>query len=258
MIRKSILALLLAATGVSAHAALSAGDIAIVGRINNGAPDSFSFVALSNIAAGETIYFTDNGWTGSQFRSPSATDGDGNENLTKWTAASAVTAGTIISSTSADFTTAGTIAGTTSGSYASLSMSTGGEQIYAFQAAASNPLFNPTTQLYVFDDTNGFENSTNTNTGAIPAGLISGVTAVSFNQAVAGGFSVKSSILTGAAQTKDQWLATFANAANWEAAASALPTGSILVSAVPEPTNYAMLLAGLGVMGFIARRRSSL
>lgn len=29
------------------------------------------------------------------------------------------------------------------------------------------------------------------------------------------------------------------------------------IAAVPEPTNTAMLLAGLGVMGFIARRRSS-
>lgn len=29
------------------------------------------------------------------------------------------------------------------------------------------------------------------------------------------------------------------------------------IAAVPEPKNYAMLLAGLGLMGFIARRRSS-
>jgi hypothetical protein len=257
MIRKSILALLLAATGVSAHAALSAGDIAIIGRINNATPDSFSFVALSNIAAGETIYFTDNGWTGSQFRGASATDGDGNENLTKWTAASTIAAGTIISSTSTDFTTSGAIAGTTSGAYNSLSMSQSGEQIYAFQGSASNPLFNPTTQLYVFDDTNAFENATNTNTGAIPTGLVSGVTAISLNQIVAGNFSVNASILSGPAQTKDQWLATFATAANWQAGASALPAGSILVTAVPEPKNYAMFLAGLGLMGVIARRRIS-
>lgn len=36
---------------------------------------------------------------------------------------------------------------------------------------------------------------------------------------------------------------------------SGLPT--LLVAAVPEPKSYAMLLAGLGLMGFIARRRSS-
>ncbi len=255
MIRKTVLALLLAATGVSAHAALNAGDIAIVGRINNGTPDAFSFIALSNIAAGETVYFTDNGWTGSAFRGASATDGDGNENLTKWTAASAVTAGTIISSTSAAFTTSGSIAGTTSGSYASLALGQGGDQIYAFQAAASNPLFNPTTQLYMFDDTNGFENATSSSQGNIPTNLVGGVTAVSFNQAVGGGFSVKSSALSGSAQTKDQWLSTFANTDNWQAGTS-LPTGSVLVTAVPEPKNYAMLLAGLGLMGAIARRRS--
>lgn len=33
-------------------------------------------------------------------------------------------------------------------------------------------------------------------------------------------------------------------------------TGEVSVSAVPEPETYAMLLAGLGLMGTIARRRS--
>lgn len=37
----------------------------------------------------------------------------------------------------------------------------------------------------------------------------------------------------------------------------AIDNFSLSVTAVPEPNNYAMLLAGLGVMGFIARRRSS-
>jgi hypothetical protein len=34
-------------------------------------------------------------------------------------------------------------------------------------------------------------------------------------------------------------------------------TGSIAVTAVPEPTTYALLLAGLGVVGFVASRRKS-
>lgn len=33
--------------------------------------------------------------------------------------------------------------------------------------------------------------------------------------------------------------------------------GGVTVSAVPEPSSYAMLLAGVGLMGFIARRRKS-
>jgi len=32
-------------------------------------------------------------------------------------------------------------------------------------------------------------------------------------------------------------------------------TGTLPVAAVPEPETYAMLLGGLGLMGFIARRR---
>jgi hypothetical protein len=32
-------------------------------------------------------------------------------------------------------------------------------------------------------------------------------------------------------------------------------TEGYLLTAVPEPETYAMLLAGLGLMGFVARRR---
>lgn len=65
---------------------LTPGDIAIVGYITNGNPDSFSFVPLVPLTAGTVIYFTDNGWTGTAFRGSSATDGDGNENLIRFTA----------------------------------------------------------------------------------------------------------------------------------------------------------------------------
>ena len=32
---------------------------------------------------------------------------------------------------------------------------------------------------------------------------------------------------------------------------------TLMLTAVPEPESYAMLLAGLGLMGFIARRRKA-
>ena len=34
-------------------------------------------------------------------------------------------------------------------------------------------------------------------------------------------------------------------------------TGAISVTAVPEPETYAMMLAGLAALGFLARRRQS-
>mgnify|MGYP001794930975 FL=1 len=47
---------------------LNPGDIAIVGYITNGSPDSFSFVPLVDLTEGTVIYFTDSGWTDSDFR----------------------------------------------------------------------------------------------------------------------------------------------------------------------------------------------
>lgn len=258
-----ISALVLAlSTAGAAQAALTAGDIAIIGRTNNGSPDAFSFVALSNISAGEVIYFTDNGWTGSAFRGASATDGDGNENFTMWTASANVAAGTIIASTSAGFATSGAIPGVSVSSdntFSSLDQSQSGEQIYAFQNTnSSNPLFNlgTATQLYALDDTNGFENATNTNNGGIPTGLTAGSTAITLNFTGGNTIAVKANVLSGGAKTKQEWLTVFADANNW-ATAAALPTTSIAITAVPEPTSGAIALAGLGVAGLLARRRKA-
>ncbi|MCH8179473.1 MAG: PEP-CTERM sorting domain-containing protein [Proteobacteria bacterium] len=257
-------ALLLAlGTAGAAQAALTAGDIAIIGRINNGAIDSFAFVALSNISAGEVVYFTDNGWTGTAFRGSSATDGDGNENLTKWTAASNVAAGTIVLSTNASFTTDGVtggITGATAGSYAPLALSTAGDQITAFQNSnPSNPLFNTATQtaLYTLDDTNGFEVATSASTGGVVPGLTAGSTAVTLNYPVGGTIAINASVLAGPAKSKAEWLSAFANASNWSPTSAGLPTGSIAMTAVPEPSSHAIALAGLAVAGLVARRRKA-
>ena len=80
-----------ARTALAAGTTLSAGDIAFVG-INSDGDDGFSFVVLKEITAGTSIYITDNGWNddGSGF---SAYDGDG---IIKWTADSALSAGTVV------------------------------------------------------------------------------------------------------------------------------------------------------------------
>jgi hypothetical protein len=259
-LKLSAVALAALAFAGTAQAALSAGDIAIIGRTNNGTPDLFVFVALNDIAAGETVYFTDNGWTGTGYRGSSATDGDGNESLTKWTASTQVAAGTTFVSTSAGFTNSGSVPGATSGSFASLDQSQSGDQINVFQNTSnSNPLFNVSTQtaIFAFDDTNGFENATNANQGNIPTGLSNGSTAVTVNFSSGGTIAVKSAILGGAAKTKAEWLAVIANPTNW-ATATVLPTGTLaMAAAVPEPESYALAFAGLAAAGVLARRRKA-
>ena len=125
--------LLFAALALFLGSSTSFADIVVLGRINNGTPDSFSFAPLRDLLAGEVFYFTDNGWTGSQFRGTLETDGDGSENLIKFTANTNIAAGTLILSTatSADFTwtATGSVPGGASGSFAPLALAQTGDQI---------------------------------------------------------------------------------------------------------------------------------
>jgi len=246
------------AAGVSrpARAGLLAGDVAVIGWIDNGTPDSFAFVTLAPVAAGESIYFTDNGWTGTQFRSPASNDGDGNETLAKWTSVSAISPGTIIRSNATDpsyaWTLSGAVPGGVSGAFAPLSIGNPAEQIYAFQGASSLPLQNVTSQLFVLDDTGAFENAIDSETGAIPPGLsLLDHTAVTLPASFGAQRFIKFNTDTLASGTKAEWLTAIANPANWTAAASGtLPTGQI--SVVPEPATWAMCASGL--LGWIVIR----
>ncbi|MEE3715131.1 esterase-like activity of phytase family protein [Tumidithrix elongata RA019] len=213
---------------------LTPGDIAIVGYITNGSPDSFSFVNLAPIDAGTVIYFTDNGWTGTGFRGSSATDGDGNENLIRFTAVNDIAAGTVIRSTdtSANFTwtKSGAIGTTSSGSYNDLSLSQSAEQIAAFQSSnPTNPLNAGITALFQIDDTGTFENATDSGTGNVIPGLSqAGNTAVLFNNTATYAAFNLNALST---STKEQWLAAINNSANWTFSnLTTLPTGSIPIA----------------------------
>lgn len=240
--------LALMAGGAAASAqTVAAGDIAIIGWIDNGNPnDIYSFVTLAPIPAGTVIYFTDNGWTGTIFRGASATDGDGNENLAKWTAVNAIAAGRIIATTdtSADFTWTftGAIPGTTSGSFAVNSLSQSGDQLYAFQGPTNNPLFTPSNQVFVLDDTGAFEAATNSNQGDVPPGLSAAAnTAITFNQSGTGQDFMAFNTNTLASGTKEDWLAAINNAANWTFGASGtLPTGTIVIGGICVPPSITM------------------
>lgn len=121
----------------------TAGDIAFTGYTSGAANESFSFVLLKNIAAGSTLNFTDNGWTGSALGATEFT-------LT-WTTGSALVAGrevtisgpaatpapnalvTVVISGSS--ISAGTLAGTM------VSLPSSGDQVLAYVGSAAAPTF---------------------------------------------------------------------------------------------------------------------
>jgi len=201
---------------------LAPGDLAIIGYKDG--TDDFAFVPFVNLAAGTVIYFTDNGWTGTGFRNTIAS-GEGNEDIMRYTVpAGGIVAGTVIPMTNGNMLTPGFAPFNTpipgaSGGFKPLDFnSTGGDQIYAFQNSNTNdPLNNVATQthLFVFDDTNGFENAIDPSTGSIPPGLTAGSTALTFNFILN---TTSQLINDGATRTPAEWLVYIANAANYATA----------------------------------------
>ena len=142
--------------------ALTAGDIAIVGLATD-SPDTFSFVLLVDIVAGQQIVFTDCAWTGSALAT--------NENTATWTApAGGVAKGTVIKIVNAVTLDAayGTVVGALSG------LSSSGDQVLAYTGTSANPTF-----IYAAS-TKGWLTSgtTSSNTSYLPVGLTDGTTAV--------------------------------------------------------------------------------
>ena len=128
---------------------LSVGDIAVVHY--NTITDAFSFVFLRDVEAGTTVNFTDNGWLASGgFRA--------GEGTVTYTAATAITAGTIV-----------TLSG--------LALDVAGDQIIAYQGDPAAP-----TVLHLVDLADGNNtvagNATDDNTTALPPGFTLGVNAV--------------------------------------------------------------------------------
>ena len=231
----------LAAPSATAQINLTAGDVALIGWVDNGSPnDAVALVALSDLPAGTTIYFTDNGWDGvaGGYRNTSGPqDGNGNETLMMLSVVSTIPAGRILDTTQVDpaftWTTSGSVPGATSGTFGFLVLTQSGDQVYAFQHDTGQNPMNTAVQMNLFalDDTGAFEDATTTGEGGIPAGLsVAGRTAITFPQSSSSqsfmGFNT-SSLASG---TKAEWLAAIAEPANWTFGASGtLPSGNLTV-----------------------------
>ncbi|MEB3233628.1 MAG: Ig-like domain-containing protein, partial [Leptolyngbyaceae bacterium] len=108
---------------------LNPGDIGFV-QYNADGPQNFAFVTLVDIAINEEIKFTDRGWLSDN---SGFSNQVGDSTLT-WTATSPVAAGTIV-------TISGGTASTGSLNAILFSLSTGGDQILAYQGTDAAPTF---------------------------------------------------------------------------------------------------------------------
>jgi len=226
--------------GKRLEAAVTASSLAIVGY--DDFHDTFSMLALSPLSAGETIYFTNNGWSSTQgkFNGADASQGAGNESLIKLTLTQNVSKGTVIFSgtdgTGWEWTKSGVIPGQIGGAavFSDLALDYESDQIYAFQGTTSNPLLNPTSFIYALHfgsiDYPFFSDSEDTLTGDIPPGLSLGAknafahTNLTFHGDADGNHSAWGlnpaapavAALQSSGGTKAQWLAVIADSSNWD------------------------------------------
>ncbi|WP_153116388.1 PEP-CTERM sorting domain-containing protein [Rhodocyclus tenuis] len=250
MLRKSVFALLLAASSVGAHATLNTGDIAFTSF--NADEDGLSFVTFRDISANTSIYFSDNEWSGSAFNS--------GESYNLWNSgSSAIAAGTVVRLSAYDKTglsaSIGNLSRVSVSGNSNWGIANSNEVVYAYLGSATAP----TTFLAAI--TNGSFSADGSLSGT---GLVEGSSAIRLN-ALATSATPDYAEYTGARAGKasfDDYRALVGNVANWTvdtsngSYASTVPnTAAFSVTAVPEPQSYAMLLAGLCLMGAIARRR---
>jgi len=215
-----LLSLTLIICGIAwGQSTLNPGDIAIISMYTDN-PDTFAFVLMVDIQAGTQIRFTDAGWlqTGG-FRT-------GAEGCWTYTAPTDLPSGMVIGFDTLDPSWSYYTSTIMTGAF---SLATAGDQVIAFQGTDVAP-----TPIYALNnDTTGGNawqsNATNSNTSALPTGLIVGYSAV-------GMFPEKDNVAYNGitSGTKAELLAAIGNPANWvgdDATRPPFPT-SFIVSGV--------------------------
>ncbi|MGC3991835.1 MAG: hypothetical protein QM796_19505 [Chthoniobacteraceae bacterium] len=213
--------LLLATTG---HSAVLEGNVAII-RVN-GNTDGFSVLALTNLSAGDTLYFTDAAWqNGGGF---SGTEGAGTTDILT----SDIAAGSVF-----DISTS--------------SLNASGEQVFLFTGTKTSP-----TLVAGIDWGNS---------GWITTGATASDTSYAPNQGTGALTSSLDFLAVGTSAAAAKYNGTFSgsvddlrtaisNPANWVTTADTSWTGgSFTVTAAPEPATFGIVLFG-GAILFVRRR----
>ena len=244
--KRSILAIATTVAALNAHA-LSAGDLAFTSF--NADEDGWSLVTFTDLAANTRFFFTDNEWNGTAFNT--------GESYHQWiTGTSTIAAGTVIRFSKTDSASAlsaslGTLSRASVTGSTNYGLSQDADTIYLYQGTSATA---PTT--FVAAISTGAFSSTEgslTNTGlSIGAGAI--------KLGNGSEYAEYTGPRTGKTTVAD-YKALVNNVANWNdrgegSYASLVPnTTAFTVTAVPEPDAAAMVVAGLGLLGFMGRRR---
>jgi hypothetical protein len=245
--RRTAVAAVLALAAAAAQAQ-SSGQLMFTSL--NSAEDGWAMVALTDLAPNTTVWFTDNEWTGSAFNT--------GESYHRWdTGAGTIAAGTVVRFRAIDNATTlaasiGTLARQAVSGSTNYGISQTADPVYAYLGTSATA---PTTFLSAISS--GGLSATNgllTNTG-----LAVGTSAIEFAGSV--GFAQ----YVGARSTLTEfssYASLVANAANWTNTTATgfgtltPDTTAFTVQPIPEPSELAFMLAGLGLAGAVARRRA--
>jgi hypothetical protein len=267
---------------------LAPGDLYFTGMARESAYGGWSFVSFVDIEAGTSITFSDNGLTSGGVFKPSVQK----ENTWVWTASSNLAAGTQVVVFGGSYnTTSGSLSGgssgqggqnVTSGSLAvsptadalayQFDFSNSGEVLYALQGSTFIAAMNSFTAPPA---------STSDNPLATGLPFIQNLNYTAANGGTGDGVVQRTEWYRGptAGLTADEYKAAIANMANWDSDTSTSAfkglallegagqaavlagdavgrgAGNFQISPVPEPGSWGLLLAGLGVVAGVARRR---
>ena len=256
---KKLLATAILLTISNAHAAVtSAGDIAFTAF--NADEDGWAITTFVDIAANSSIYFSDNEWNGSAIGSGGAFI-DANEGNTLWTTgASLISAGSVIRFSNVDKASRAVSVGSiTTGTLSStIALGNSNETIYAFLGSSGT---SPTTFLAAITNGNFTTPTDGVLTGTGLAQSINAIRLNANNPAATPDYAEYNGVRTGLSSL-DAYKPLVADVANWTVDTTngiyttTIPNTTAFTAPVPEPETYSLLLAGLGLVSFISRRKS--
>lgn len=213
---------------------LNPGDIAILG-FQSDDPDKFAFIVLTDLDGETEIKFTDNGWTGTGFRTGEGT-------LTWIVPSAGINKGTIIT---VEYGTNWTVTQGTISYSGSIAFATAGDQIIVYQGSSSSP-----TLIYAFSTSPWINTGEiSSKTSYLPTGLTNGNTAHCFASTYNNGYYTNEKII----ESKASALSSISNDDNWTKSNSTVtfPSWTYQEDQPPLPVVLTSFMAAISNQNYI-------